>query len=371
MSTSASAAPSGGQRIPASPSGPSRWRRLLQGQELIVTLVGIVLIVFFSLATSAFATGSNVATLSGYIAPILILAVAEVPVLTLGEIDLSVGGVYVLSPFVVVYLNSVGIPPLLGIIITLVISIAIGIINGLVTVYLRVPSFITTLGMVFALEGIVLLSSNGVQVNPVGGDALANVLGAWAYSSILWAIGIAVVLHIVFRRTTFGLHITATGGNVTAAAESGIKVGWVRVACFAICSLLGAFLGILDGYRIGSLNPGTDGLTLMFYGVAAAVVGGTALTGGRGTIIGAAIGAIVLGVLEDGFNIMGINAFAYQLVLGLAILLAMILNIQMDALRAGRRGRTPKRQVGGQDPGASPPLPKVESDASPESASTH
>ena len=373
MGTPVATASTEGRGIPAAPTGPSRWRRLIQGQELVVTLVGIALIIFFSVATSAFATGSNLSTVSGYIAPILILAVAEVPVLTLGEIDLSVGGVYVLSPFLVVYLNNAGIPPLLGIIITLVIGIVIGIINGLITVYLRVPSFITTLGTVFALEGIVLLSSNGIQVNPVGGDTLAQVLGAWQFSSILWALGIAVALHIVFRHTSFGLHITATGGNVTASAESGVKVGWVRVACFAICSLLGAFLGILDGYRIGSLNPGTDGLTLMFYGVAAAVVGGTALTGGKGTIIGAAIGAIVLGVLEDGFNIMGINAFAYQLVLGLAILGAMILNIQMDSLRAGRRGggRARKKSARGADPGAGQSLPSVEDDSSPESASTH
>lgn len=335
--------------------GTQRWRRLWQGQEVVVVIVGIALIVFFSVATSAFATGSNVSTVSSYVAPIMIVAIAEVPILTLGEIDLSVGGVYVLAPFLVVYLNDAGVPPLAGIVITLIIAIAIGVINGLVTVLLKVPSFITTLGTVFALEGIVLLSSNGIQVNPVGGAGLANVLGVWAYSSILWALGIAVVMHIVFRRTTFGLHVIAVGGNVTAAGESGIRVTWVKVVCFALCSLFGGFLGILDGYRIGSLNPGTDGLTLMFYGVAAAVIGGTALTGGRGTMIGAAIGAIVLGVLEDGFNIMGINAFAYQLVLGLAILGAMILNIQMDRLRAGRRGGTRKKGDGGHaEPAARP-----------------
>ena len=346
-------------------SAGSPWRRVYQSQEIVVVIVGIALIVFFTLATTAFGTVSNVATVSSYVAPIMIIAIAEVPILTLGEIDLSVGGVYVLAPFLVVYLNGVGIPPLLGIIITLVISVAIGTINGLVTVLLKVPSFITTLGTVFALEGIVLLSSNGIQINPVGGDVLANVLGQWEYSSILWALGIAVVLHIVFRRTRFGLHITAVGGNVTAAGESGIRVTWVKVACFAICSLLGAFLGILDGYRIGSLNPGTDGLTLMFYGVAAAVIGGTALTGGRGTMIGAAIGAIVLGVLEDGFNIMGINAFAYQLVLGLAILGAMILNIQMDRIRAGRRSGA--RAKGGA--GGDPPRPDASREPASEPAS--
>jgi len=346
-SSSSTTTTNGSQSGPGIARRTSRWGTFLQGQELVVCVIGIALIVFFSVATSAFGTASNVSTVSSYVAPIMILALAEVPVLTLGEIDLSVGGVYVLAPFVVVYLNDVGVPVVLAIIITLLIAIAIGCINGLITVLLKVPSFITTLGTVFALEGIVLLSSNGIQTNPVGEGALAQTLGGWEYSSILWALGFAVVLHIVFRRTTFGLHIVATGGNGTAASEAGIKVAWVKVACFAICSLLGGFLGILDGYRIGSLNPGTDGLTLMFYGVAAAVIGGTALTGGRGTMIGAAIGAIVLGVLEDGFNIMGINAFAYQLVLGLAILGAMILNIQMDRLRSGRRSGAPKMAKAG------------------------
>lgn len=341
MSSSVSSATSGGASRPAAAPSAARlrWRRFLQGQELVIGIIGIALIIFFSAATTSFGTLSNLATVSSYVAPILLVAVAEVSVLTLGEIDLSVGGVYVLSPFLVVYLNDAGLQVIPAIIVTLLISIAIGCVNGLITVLLKVPSFITTLGTVFALEGFVLLSSDGIQINPAGEGAITDVLGGWEYSSILWALGIGVILHIVFKRTTFGLHVVAVGGNQTAAGEAGIRVAWVKVACFAICSLLGGFLGLLDGYRIGSLNPGTDGLTLMFYGVAAAVVGGTALTGGRGTMIGAGIGAIVLGVLQDGFNIMGVNAFAYQLVLGLAILAAMILNIQMDRVRTGRDKR--------------------------------
>lgn len=344
-----SASSSSDRSRPGVAGPPSRWRRLLQEQELVITLVGIALIIFFVFSAPAFGTMSNLSTVSNYVAPIMIIGLAEVAVLTLGEIDLSVGGVYVLAPFLVVYLNNAGVTVLVAIIITMLISIAIGVVNGLVTVFLRVPSFITTLGTVFALEGIVLLSSNGIQINPVGEGALANTLGAWEYSSILWALGIAVALHIVFRRTTFGLHIVAVGGNRTASGEAGINVTTVKVACFAICSLLGGFLGILNGYRVGSLNPGTDGLTLMFYGVAAAVIGGTALSGGRGTMIGAAIGAIVLGVLEDGFNIMGVNAFAYQLVLGLAILGAMILNIQLDRVRFGRKSKPTAKGGEGRD----------------------
>ncbi|QDP97966.1 ABC transporter permease [Microlunatus elymi] len=314
-----------------------RWlRRLLQGQELVMALIGLGLAIFFTIYSSAFGSADNGPTLASYVAPIMIFAVAEVFVLTLGEIDLSVGQVYVLSPFLVVFLNNAGVSVIISILISLAISALIGCFNGLVTVRLRVPSFITTLGTVFALKGVVLLSSNGIQVNPAGTGTLANVLGGWSFSEIAWAFGIAVICHVIFRRTSFGLHITAVGGNQIASGEAGIKVGAIKIWCFVICAFLGGFMGILDGYHIGSLNPGTDGLTLMFYGVAAAVIGGTALTGGRGTMIGAAIGAIVLGILEDGFNIIGVNAFAYQLVLGLAILGAMILNVQLERVRSGR-----------------------------------
>jgi simple sugar transport system permease protein len=308
----------------------------LQGQEVVIALIGVALAIFFSVYSSAFASVSNASTLSTYVAPIMIFGIAEVFVLTLGEIDLSVGEVYVLSPFLVVYLNDAGLGVIAAIIVTLIICAVIGCVNGLITVRLGVPSFITTLGTVFALKGIVLLSSNGIQVNPAGTGTIANVLGGWSYSSIIWALAIAVVGHTLFRRTTFGLHITAVGGNQTASAEAGVKVGVVKIWCFVLCSVLGGFVGFLAGYRIGSLNPGTEGLILMFYGVAAAVTGGTALTGGRGTMIGAGIGAIVLGVLQDGFNIIGINAFAYQLVLGLAILGAMILNVQLELARSGQ-----------------------------------
>lgn len=317
-------------------SGNNWLTRLGQAQELVMALIGVGLAIFFAVYSPAFGSTSNGPTLSAYVAPIMFFAVAEVFVLTLGEIDLSVGQVYVLSPFLVVYLNDAGVPLIISILLALLISGLIGWLNGMITVRLRVPSFITTLGTVFALKGVVLLSSNATQINPAGIGGVADVLGGWSYSEIIWALLVAVVCHVIFRRTVFGLHITAVGGNQVASGEAGVKVGRVKIWCFILCAFLGGVIGVLDGYHIGSLNPGTDGLSLMFYGVAAAVVGGTALTGGRGTMVGAAIGALVLGILEDGFNIIGVNAFAYQLVLGMAILGAMILNIQLERIRAGR-----------------------------------
>jgi simple sugar transport system permease protein len=313
-------------------------RRLLERQAVVIALVGVALAVFFTIESPHFATGGNASTLASYIAPIAFFAIAEVLILILGEIDLSVGEVYVLSPFIVMHLSNVGVPVLVGIIASMLICGVIGAVNGLITVKLHVPSFITTLGMTFALEGIILIGSNGAPAVPVGSGTMADILGLWTWSEAVWALAIVAVMHVLLRRTTFGLHTIATGGNLQSARESGIKVDLVKIWCFVLCSLLGGLIGILDGYHIGAIDPATDGLSFMFYGVSAAVIGGTALTGGRGTMIGACIGAIVLGVLEDGFLIMGVNSFAYDLVLGVAILVAMILNIQLERATARRRG---------------------------------
>ncbi len=309
-------------------------------QELVITVVGLAMILFFTADSADFLTSGNAAALASYIAPIAFFALAEVPILILGEIDLSVGEVYVLSPFIVEILNNHGTPVPLAIVLALVISALIGWANGLITVKLHLPSFITTLGMTFALEGIILLGSNGAPANPVGAGTLALVLGGGVWAEAYWAIGIMAVLFVMLRRTSFGLHIVAVGGNAESSRESGLKVDFIKIWCFVLCAFIGGLIGILDGYHIGSIDPGSPGLTFMFYGVAAAVIGGTALTGGRGTMIGAALGAIVLGVLEDGFHVIGVNAFAYDLILGIAILITMFLNVQIEraTLRGAGRG---------------------------------
>jgi simple sugar transport system permease protein len=327
-----------GRRPPAASTVRRLARQLLERQEPVIALVGVALLVFFTIESQYFFTGANAATMAAYIAPIAFFAIAEVLILILGEIDLSVGEVYVLSPFIVMHLNNIGAPVLLAVVGSLLICCVIGAVNGLITVKLHVPSFITTLGMTFALEGIILIGSNGAPAVPVGTGWLPDFMGLWTWSEAIWALAIVAVMHVMLRKTTFGLHTIATGGNMQSARESGIKVDVVKIWCFVLCSLLGGLMGILDGWHIGAIDPATDGLSFMFYGVSAAVLGGTALTGGRGTMIGACIGAMVLGILEDGFHIMGVNSFAYDLVLGVAILAAMILNIQLERAGARRAG---------------------------------
>ena len=298
--------------------------------ELVSALVAVALVIFFTIQSPHFFTFDNALVLSQFVAPFAILALAAVPVLILGEIDLSVGQMYIVSPFFVTYWNNAGVPVLPSIFLALLVCSGLGWINGMATVKLRVPSFITTLGIAFALRGIVLIYSNGAPTNPVGSGTLVDILGGWPWSEALWAIGIAVLLNVMLRGTTFGLHIIAVGGNTESARESGIRVDYIKIWCFVLCALLGGVIGILDGYHLGSLDPATDGLTFTFFGVTSAVIGGTALTGGRGTMVGACIGACVLGMIKDGFLILGTSSFALDLVTGLTILLAMILNVQIE-----------------------------------------
>ena len=324
------------RRIPA-----SGIRRLI-GQhlsELVSILVAVALAIFFTSQSPNFFTSDNALVLSQFIAPFAIFALAEVPVLILGEIDLSVGQMYIVSPFFVTYWNNAGVPVLPSIVLALLVCCGLGLINGLVTVKLRVPSFIATLGMAFALRGIVLIYSNGAPTNPIGSGMLVNILGGWSWSEAFWALGLAAMLHVMLRGTTFGLHIVAVGGNTESARESGIGVDYIKIWCFVLCALLGGLMGILDGYHLGSLDPATDGLTFTFYGVTSAVIGGTALTGGRGTMVGACIGACVLGMIKDGFLILGTSSFALDLVTGLTILLAMILNVQIERATSMRGPR--------------------------------
>jgi len=319
---------------------PASAMRQFIGQhltEVVSSLVAVALAIFFTIRSPNFFTSGNALVLSQFIAPFAIFALAEVPILILGEIDLSVGQMYIAAPFFVTYWNKAGIPVLASIVLALMVCCALGFINGLITIRLRVPSFIATLGMAFVLRGLILIYSNGAPTNPIGSGALVKVLGGWPWSEALWALGIAALLHVMLRKTTFGLHIVAVGGNTQSARESGIRVDYVKIWCFVLCALLGGLIGILDGYHLGSLDPATDGLTFMFYGVTSAVIGGTALTGGRGTMVGACIGACVLGMIKNGFLILGTSSFALDLVTGLTILFAMILNVQIE-LATSMRG---------------------------------
>ena len=258
---------------------------LLRSREASIAVAGIVLIIYFQSTAPAFLSPSNIGNLAEYTAMTAIIAAGLVMVLISGEVDLSVGQVYALSPFVMYFAQQAGVPFVLAVGIGLVAAAIVGIINGFFTVILRIPSFITTLGTLFLINGFTLIISGGFPVRPKAGPVLQEIFGGNPVSQILWAIGVTLILQFVLVKTRWGLHTVATGGNLIGAAEVGIKIGRIKIGNFIICSILGGLAGILDTFRIGSIDPLAGGTEIMFMAIASAVIGGTLLTGGSGTIM--------------------------------------------------------------------------------------
>jgi simple sugar transport system permease protein len=332
------AAPVPQEEMPRPQAGRGLAHRLslsaLRSRESSIAIAGIALIIFFQSTAPAFLSAGNVANLAGYTATTSIIAAGEVMVLISGEVDLSAGQVYALCPFVMFYVQQSGVPFVLAIIVGLIPAVLIGFMTGLITVGLGIPSFITTLGTLFLINGLTLTISGGYPVQPNAGPMIATIFGANAFSQIIWAIGITLALQFVLVKTRWGMHTIATGGNLIGSKEVGIKTGRVKIGNFVICSLLGGLAGILDSFRIGSIDPLAGGTDIMFMAIASAVIGGTLLTGGSGTIIGAFLGAAVLGILKDGFTLSGVSAYTFDMILGGAILITMLINVHVSRLRA-------------------------------------
>lgn len=313
--------------------GGAVLRGLVDLKELSILVVTIAVAIYFATSNSRFANADNYHTIAQYFAPWAIVGAGEVMLLICGEIDLSAGFVFTLAPFILSTFNNNGMPVILALILSLVLCAAIGTVNGLVRTRFNIPSFIVTLGMYFLIEGVSLLMSNGAPVSAPSTGWEVQVFGHQRWSELIWVVAVVVIMQVVLSATRFGIYTQAVGGNPIGAAEAGIRTNMVKIVNFAICSTLAGFGGILDGMRTGSFDPTNGGANTMFLAVASAVIGGTALFGGSGTVVGALIGAILLGIVFDGFNIQGISANSFDVVLGIAILVAMLLNVYLTWLR--------------------------------------
>ncbi len=300
---------------------------LIRAPEASVVLIGILLLIAFQIASPNFLSNANLQTVSQFVAPWAIIAC--------GEIDLSAGMMFALTPFLMHFAALAGMPLLLAIVVSLLLSAALGLCIGIVTVHFNVPSFITTLGALLLFNGITLTISRGYPIDAPGGT-LSMFFGGWQYSYIIWAVAIVAVMHVVLRHTRWGLHTVAVGGNLVGAAEAGIHVRRIKLGNFMLSSTLSGFAGILNAFHVTSIDPAAGGSNVMFLAVASSVIGGTSLLGGSGTVLGGLVGAMVLGILQDGFTLIGINAFTFDIITGAAILITMAVNVQMAAMRRRR-----------------------------------
>ncbi len=317
-------------------------RAFIEQREATIFVVAVLLVIYFGFISSAapnFFTKADIINITQIMAPIVIIAIGEVLLLICGEIDLSPGFVFLFAPFVMHYLiDFYGVPPIAAMVLALVLGLVVGLVNGFFTVTVGVPSFITTFATAFILYGLTLYTSHAEPVTvPASVQGLGHWFGTFAWSELVWALVLVAIFHVVLTRTRWGLHTVATGGNQLGASEAGVNVARIKYGSFMITSTLGAFTGLLVAFQLNTIDPSAGGFTPMFYSVTAAVIGGTAMLGGSGTILGAFLGGIVLALLLDGFNLMGISANIINVIFGAAVLIAMVANVQLARLReAGR-----------------------------------
>jgi simple sugar transport system permease protein len=247
--------------------------------------------------------------------------------------------VYLFAPFLMHYLIAFyGFPPILAIVTALVFGLVVGLVNGFFTVTVGVPSFITTFATGFFLYGLTLWTSHAEPVIPDNSViGIGHWIGTYAWSMLIWTLVLVAIFHVVLTRTRWGLHTIAVGGNQLGASEAGVNVARIKYGNFMITALLGAFVGLQVAFQLSTIDPSAGGFNAMFYSVTAAVIGGTAMLGGSGTIIGAFLGAIVLALLIDGFSLIGINANVVNMIFGAAVLGAMVINVQLARLRSAGR----------------------------------
>jgi ribose transport system permease protein len=298
----------------------------------------IVLLVLFGALTiykDEFLTGANMANLSRQVAIFGIIAVGQLLVILTAGIDLSVGSVLGLTGCVTAELlvHGVGIP--VAILVGLAAGAAIGVFNGVLVAHGKLPPFIVTLGMLGIARGVVLVLTDAKSVGPLpdsfGQIANGDLLGL---PNLLWLfVVVTVVTAFVLRRTVFGRYIYAVGSNPESARLAGVPVTRVLVSVYAIAGLLAAVGGVLFMSRLNSGIP-TAGTGYELNAIAACVIGGASLFGAKGGAYGAAAGALIVGTLNNGGNLLQINAFYLQIIIGALILIA----VAFDQFQ-GRRAR--------------------------------
>ncbi|MEQ9688180.1 MAG: ABC transporter permease [Bauldia litoralis] len=304
-------------------------KALLSRPEISALVMLILVIIGFAIYAPNFTSYGNIrVTLFAF--PELGIVVLGVGILMIaGEFDLSVGSVFALAPMIMVLATGRwGFDPYLGIAAGLGVALAVGYINGWITITFSIPSFVTTLGMMFMVRSIAVVLSGGFPPpfpSELSTGLFVSDLGLFR-SSMIWFVAFAIILGVMLHRTNLGNWIFATGGQQQASADMGIDTRRVKIFCFMLCSFLAGFAGMITTFRLRSAIPSLgEGLELQ--AIAAAVIGGTALTGGIGSMIGFIVGTALIRVIDNGLVMGRIDASWFRFAIGALTIFAVILNI--------------------------------------------
>lgn len=325
-------------------------RLLLEGRAYFAL---IAIIIFFSLSSPNYFTANNFLIMSSHVAIFGLISIGMLLVILNGGIDLSVGSILGLSGVVAGYLmqgvqiEALGVilyPPVWAVaLLTCAVGAFIGIVNGVLIAHFRVPAFVATLGTLYVARGVALLMTDGLTFNKLAGaEQLGNTGFEWLGFNRIAGIPISVIIlalvailcGLMLSRTAFGRWLYASGGNERAAELSGVPVRRVKVTVYMLSGICAAIAGLVLSSQLTSAGP-TAGTTYELTAIAAVVIGGAALTGGRGNVRGTLLGAFVIGFLSDGLVIIGVSAYWQTVFTGAVIVLAVLLN----SLQYGRGGK--------------------------------
>lgn len=287
----------------------------------------ILVIVFTALRADSFTTSQNLLNVLRQISVNAVIAGGLTLLMTAGGMDFSMGSNAAVTTAVAAQMLSGGQSTAVTVVVALVLAAAIGLVNGLVVTFTNVAPFVATLATAMLLDGVALLVLNGMSVT-IGEKMQA--LGNSTVAGIPWLLVVAVlvllIIGLVMRFTTFGRDAFAMGGNEHVARLSGINVPARKLALYALAGALAGLAGVMLLSRLGASAPNTAGLQTQLTAVAAVVIGGTSLAGGRGTIVGTALGVILLGVVANALNLLQVNSNYQLVVTGAVLLIAAVIN---------------------------------------------
>ncbi len=332
--TSAAPVEAPAQRV----SATERTKRLILQPEAgsLVLLVGAI--VAFTLMSATFISVGNISNLMAFTPELGMIALAMTLLMTAGEFDLSVGSVFGFTAVIMwTIANETTWGIEVGFLIAMSAGILIGLLNGLFVTRLRIPSFLVTLGMLLVVRGLALYLTAGFPQRTwnaesplldiiVGDFFLSTPFGELRiFMSVLWFALFSVVLGYILMVSRYGNWIQASGGNPAAAVARGVRVSRVKVSLFVLTAAMAAYSGITSSIRVSTANPNSgDGYELEV--IAMTVIGGTVLTGGKGTIIGTVIGVLLLRIMRNGIVMVGVPGLAYNIFIGGIILGMMALH---------------------------------------------
>ena len=324
-------------RVGESPPEARGVKRALgsHGGRQLGTLAGLLtLCLVLWAATPHFLTVSNLLNVLEQTALNAVVAVGMTFVIISGGIDLSVGSVLALAGICLALALEAGVPAPAAIAISLVVGGACGLVNGLLITLGRLPPFIATLGMMSVARGLALMLAEGRPISGFGEGfrAIATERVLTIPAPVVITILIYAVAHFVLTRTVFGRTTYAIGGNEEAARLSGVQVRFHKTGVYGVAGLTSAAAAVVLTARLNSAQP-TAGTMYELDAIAATVIGGSSLLGGEGTVTGTLIGALIMGVLRNGLNLLNVSSFLQQVVIGVVIIGAVLVDMTLKRRR--------------------------------------